>query len=254
MAVCEKMKVIINEYIDQIENFCNLPFTDQTKYLAYCYVKSTKDDLFTPKNIKTFFELGKLKEPKNIPDIFNKLSEKKNPIFLKRGANYTFQRDAFNEMEDKFNKNEKKQDVKVKDVNFENLFSQKLVERMNMDFSIELQDLKLVFGKSGTCTAFLLRKILEKMLFLVFAKNNQLQLIEKNGEIVGLKSMIEEASKNKINGINILLPKTAKHIEGIKFLGDSAAHNPLTNVEMDTIIPQMPFIITAYEEISSKLK
>ena len=51
-----------------------------------------------------------------------------------------------------------------------------------------------------------------------------------------------------------MLPKTAKLIEGIKFLGDSAAHNPLTNVEMDTIIPQMPYIITAYEEISTKLK
>ncbi len=248
------MKVIINEYINQIENFCNLPFTDQTKYLAYCYVKSTKDELFTPKNIKTFFELGNLKEPRNIHDIFNKLSDKKNPVFLKRGANYTFQRDTFKEMEDKFSKNKEKQDDKVKEVNFENLFSQKLVERMKKDFFIELQDLKLVFGKSGTCTAFLLRKILEKMLFLVFAKNNQLQIIEKNGELIGLKSMIEEATKNRINSIHILLPKTAKHIEGIKFLGDSAAHNPLTNVEMGTIIPQMPFIITAYEEISSKLK
>jgi len=49
------------------------------------------------------------------------------------------------------------------------------------------------------------------------------------------------------------MPKTAKEINGIKFLGDASAHNPLINVEMKTIIPQMPFIITAYEELSKKL-
>lgn len=254
MAVCEKMKVIIDEYINQIENFCKLPFTDQVKYLAYCYVKNTKVELFTPKNIKTFFELGNLKVPKNIPDIFNKLSDKKNPVFLKRGLNYTFHRDVFKELESQFTKQYKKKDDKEKEITFENLFSERLVAKMNKDFEVELKDLHLVFGKSGTCTAFLLRKILEKMLFLVFAKNNQIKVIEKNGEMIGLKSMLDEATKNKINGVHIILPKTAKSIEGIKFLGDSAAHNPLTNVEMDTIIPQMPFIITAYEEISAKLK
>ena len=199
MAVCEKMKVIIDEYINQIENFCELPFTDQVKYLAYCYVKNTRDELFTPKNIKTFFELGNLKEPRNIPDIFNKLSDKKNPVFLKRGSNYIFHRDTFKELENQFTKQHKKRDYTEKESTFENLFSKKLLANMEKDFEIELRDLHLVYGKSGTCTAFLLRKILEKMLFLVFAKNNKLMIIEKNGEIreVELKQGVDYEVVNK---------------------------------------------------------
>ncbi len=247
------MKVIINEYIDKIKNFSDLPLTEQTKFLAYCYVKITQDELFTPKNIKTFFELGNLQEPKNINDIFKKLSDRKKPIFLKRGKNYTFHRAAFKEIEERLNNHSEEESEETKEISFKNLFAKKLIKGMNKDFSVELKDLHLVFGKSGTCTAFMLRKILEKMIFLVFARNNKLQIIEKSGRIVGLKSMIEESTKNKINGTCILIPKTGESLKGIKFLGDSAAHNPLTNVEMDTIIPQMPFIITAYEELSSKL-
>ena len=247
------MKIIIDTYIDKIEGFSDLPLTEQTKYLAYCYVKNTKDELFTPKNIKTFFELGNLKEPRNINDIFKKLTDRKKPIFLKRGKNYTFHRTAFKEIEMVLNQNKKETNEIKREPSFKNLFSEKLIKRLNKNFSIELRDLHLVFGKSGTCTAFMLRKILEKMIFLVFAKNNLIQIIEKNKEIVGLKNMIDESTKNKIKGKFILMPKTGKNLIGIKFLGDSAAHNPLTNVEMDTIIPQMPFIITAYEELSNNL-
>ena len=50
-----------------------------------------------------------------------------------------------------------------------------------------------------------------------------------------------------------MLPKTVSKLQGIKFLGDTSAHNPLTNVKMETILPQMPFIITAYEELSNYL-
>jgi len=68
-----------------------------------------------------------------------------------------------------------------------------------------------------------------------------------------LGTMINIASSEKIRGISFLTPKTAKEIKGIKFLGDAAAHNPLINVDMKTIIPQMPYIITAYEELAKKL-
>lgn len=133
------------------------------------------------------------------------------------------------------------------------LFSNELMIKLNPDFSTEITDLHLVFGKSGTCSAFLLRKILEKLIFLTFVRNGLQQKLEVNGKLIGLKSMIDVAMKNKVKGILFLMPKTGKEIKGIKFLGDSAAHNPLINVDMKTIIPQMPYIITAYEELSCKL-
>ncbi len=136
------------------------------------------------------------------------------------------------------------------------LFSKEFVEKVEKVIKNELDDLHLNFGHSGTCTAFLLRKILEKLTYLVFAKNGLSSKIEdKNSpsKLVGLEKMLDTASQEKLNGIPILGHKTAREIKGIKFLGDASAHNPLSNVDMETIIPQMPFIITAYKELAERL-
>jgi hypothetical protein len=135
------------------------------------------------------------------------------------------------------------------------VFSEQLINDLGSEFEIEIKDLKINYGLSGNCTAFLLRKILEKLIFLTFSRHNLASnLKDKNGEFVGLKTMINLASTNSVQGKPFLMPKTAKEIEGIKFLGDTSAHNPLTNVDMKTIMPQMPYIITAFEELSKKLR
>lgn len=142
-----------------------------------------------------------------------------------------------------------------KSSNPEEIFSENLVKKLGKDFETEMRDITLVYGNSGTCTAFVLRKILEKLIFLTFAKNGMSdKLNDSNGDFVGLKTMLNLCTKNKLDGKPYLMPKTAKEITGIKFLGDTSAHNPLINVEMKTIVPQMPFIITAYEELSTKLR
>jgi hypothetical protein len=131
-----------------------------------------------------------------------------------------------------------------------------LIADLGEEFNTEIQDLRMNYGQSGTCTAFLLRKILEKLIFLSFAKNGmeaQLEDKSKGGGLVGLQTMLNLATANKVHGKPFLMPKTAKAIEGIKFLGDTSAHNPLVNVSMKTIVPVMPFIITAYSELSKKL-
>ncbi len=132
------------------------------------------------------------------------------------------------------------------------LFSQRLTKAFGKEFKTELHDLVLNFGKSGTCTAFLLRKILEKLIFLKFARNNQsAALRDANGYFVGLKTMLDLSTQTLVHGKPFLMPRTKQEIEGIKFLGDASAHDFLTNVEMKTIIPQLPFIITAYEELAT---
>jgi len=136
------------------------------------------------------------------------------------------------------------------------LFSDNLVKRLSKDFDRELEELRDNFGKNGDCTAFLLRKILEKLIIVVFGKHRRETLLEdKNrpGGWIGLKDMIEVAAQQKLDGVPFLVPKTAKEVKGIKFLGDTAAHNPLVTVEMSTILPQMPYIITAYEELAKRL-
>ncbi len=131
-----------------------------------------------------------------------------------------------------------------------------LVTVLAKDFDTEIRDLFMNYGKSGTCTAFLLRKILEKLIFLAFAKNgldSKLEDKTKGGGLVGLSTMLNLATAHKTGGKPFLMVKTAKEIEGIKFLGDTSAHNPLANVSMKTIVPVMPFIVTAYTELSKKL-
>ena len=131
-----------------------------------------------------------------------------------------------------------------------------LLATLAKDFDTEIHDLHLNYGNSGTCTAFLLRKILEKLIFLAFAKNGLESKLEdkaKSGGLVSLNTMLNLAVAHKIHGKPFLMAKTAKEIEGIKFLGDTSAHNPLVNVSMKTIVPVMPFIVTAYSELSNKL-
>lgn len=132
------------------------------------------------------------------------------------------------------------------------LFSEDLLQKLDKNFTKELDDLQLNFGRSGNCSAFLLRKILEKLIYIAFAHNNiETKLEDKNqpSGLKGLQSMINVAASEKVNGFPFITPKTAQEIKGIKFLGDSSAHNPLIDVDMETIIPQMPFIITAYKEL-----
>lgn len=134
------------------------------------------------------------------------------------------------------------------------IFPDQLIRVLNDDFKQELDDLRLNYGRSGSCTAFLLRKILEKLIFKTFAKHQIAdRLRDKNGDFLGLNAMLGMAVGNSVGGVPFLMPKTAKEIGGIKFLGDASAHNPLVNVDIKTIEPVMPYIVTAYSELSLKL-
>jgi hypothetical protein len=132
----------------------------------------------------------------------------------------------------------------------------RLSSRLKRNFSQELNELQSNYLKCGNCTAFLLRKILEKLIIIVMSRHGKEKLLEdkvRPGGWVGLKDMIEIAARERLNGVPFLVPKTANEIKGIKFLGDTAAHNPLVGVDNRTILPQMPFIITAYEELAKRL-
>jgi hypothetical protein len=131
-----------------------------------------------------------------------------------------------------------------------------LLRKLGSPFSVDLAELHANFGKHGNATAFLLRKILEKLLLIVFGKLGRAPAIEdqrRPGGWRGLQEIVHIAAREKVGGLPILLPKTANEIQGIKILGDAAAHNPLVNVSTTTILPQMPFLITAFEELARHL-
>jgi len=135
------------------------------------------------------------------------------------------------------------------------LLSPSIRTLLGQTFETEFLDLEYVYGKSGTCTAFLLRKILEKAAFIALSKKGAGgELNEGNGHIKGLDLLLDLAAKEQVKGHPIIMPKTRKAIHGIKFLGDSAAHNPLVIVDMHEITPQLPYITTALKEIGISIQ
>ncbi|MFH1840162.1 MAG: hypothetical protein ABH849_03360 [Nanoarchaeota archaeon] len=96
------MMLLIEEFLDKIEDFESLPFIEQIKYMAYIYVKTTKDSIFTPKNIIEFFEIAHLHQPTNMSDLFRKLSDKKKKVFVSFKGGYMLSRKTFKEIDSEF--------------------------------------------------------------------------------------------------------------------------------------------------------
>ncbi|MBI4739795.1 hypothetical protein HY772_09770 [Candidatus Woesearchaeota archaeon] len=134
------------------------------------------------------------------------------------------------------------------------ILSPALQALLGKSFEIEFKDLRLVFNKSGTCTAFLLRKMLEKAAYIALSKIGKSdELIDANGKSKGLQTLLDMATKEKTNSHHLMMAKTNKMIQGIKFLGDSAAHNPLIIVDDHEIVPQLPFISVALKELGTSI-
>lgn len=135
---------------------------------------------------------------------------------------------------------------------FSEITKRKLGERFQQD----IKELNVAFTYDcGNSTAFLLRKILEKAIFHVLANNGKVDLIKtQDGTFIGLEAMINLCSREKLKGSPILLPKTAKELLGMKFLGDSSAHNYLADIELKDISHQLSYWTTAIKELLINLK
>jgi hypothetical protein len=136
------------------------------------------------------------------------------------------------------------------------LFAPDLELKLQKNLSRELEELHGTFGRYGNSSAFLLRKILEKLLIICYRKVGKASLIEdknKPGGLVGLEYMIELAMRERVNSVPMLSGKTGSQVKGAKFLGDTAAHNPLVDVDVEDILPQMPYVVMAYKELALHL-
>ena len=136
----------------------------------------------------------------------------------------------------------------------QDLLPEELIKVLKRDFEVELKDLRHNFGVSGTCSAFLIRKILEKLIFITFSKNHHSShLRDASGKQLGLHALLKLAPSLTVGGKPYLTKRTLEQIQPIKFLGDASAHNPLVNVPMKTIEKEMAYIIIAYSELATKL-
>lgn len=139
-------------------------------------------------------------------------------------------------------------------LSYEFPFPKELEKKLGREFEIDLKDLRLVWNRSGTCMAFLLRRIIEKGIYFAFARQGMVEKLKdpsNNSKQIGLKKMIDIAAIEKTQrGTPFLTSKTASHIKKSKFLGDVAAHNFLADVYPKQVQLGINFVITALEELS----
>ncbi len=210
--------------------------------------------------IKMFYSEGFFSEWRSAANVKNHLQEKgfnfnyplilmslsnatKQGVLSKRGKKGKWEYSQRQPPETKIKENEIKELNKI----FSDLTSKKLGDRFQQD----IKELNIAFTYDcGNSSAFILRKILEKAIFYVLSTKGKSILVKGgNGKSPGLESLINLCSQEEINGIPILLPKTAKELLGMKFLGDSAAHDYLANVEVIEINRQLPYWTMAIKEL-----
>ncbi len=139
------------------------------------------------------------------------------------------------------------------------LFGEELFDRLQRHVGPELMELTSNYeANNPNATAFLLRKILEKLLYFVFSKNRMIDRIKKDltnpaFRLVGLEDMINIAKNEVVDHNRILLEQTANGVLSAKFLGDMAAHSPTASIDKKMIKIAMPFMLTAYCELVAKI-
>jgi len=139
-------------------------------------------------------------------------------------------------------------------VSYEFPFPKELVKKLGKKFETDIKDLRLVWNRSGNCMAFLLRRIIEKAIYLAFARQGMIDKLKDSSDpskLVGLGKMIDIATSEKTrDGTPFLMPKIADHLKRSKFLGDVAAHDFLIDVYPKQVQLETNFVITALEALS----
>ena len=124
-------------------------------------------------------------------------------------------------------------------------------------FKREIEELEFVSLKCPNCTAFLLRKILEKLLFITVSKSDNQRYIEnfkqKENRLPNLTELLNAAKSAKINNLHIITPKNVEKLDGSKFLGDVSAHDYLTSVGFEDIKHEISVWRISVKELASNL-
>jgi hypothetical protein len=128
---------------------------------------------------------------------------------------------------------------------------------LGKDFKKEMNELDYVSSTCPNCTAFLMRKILEKLLFIIISKSNKKNNIDKikasEDRLSNLTELLNIAKLSEINNKHIIPPKNIEKLSGSKFLGDVSAHDYLTSISFEDIQNEISIWRISIKELSSNL-
>jgi len=130
-------------------------------------------------------------------------------------------------------------------------------ECLGSAFEKEVHELEFVSNNCPNCTSFLMRKILEKLLFIVVSKSNKKIKIDeiKNSEnrLPKLSELLKIAKSSEINNKPIIQPKNLDKLQNSVFLGDVSAHDYLTSVSFEDIQNEITIWRISIKELCSNL-
>lgn len=145
---------------------------------------------------------------------------------------------------------------KEKGVKKESNFKE-IKEGLGSAFEKEMDELEIVSSSCSNSTAFLMRKILEKLLFIIISKSNKKLEIDsiKNTEdrLPNLTELLNISKTAEINNQHILSPTNIRKLGGSKFLGDISAHDYLTSVSFEDIQNEISIWRISIKELYSNL-
>lgn len=182
--------------------------------------------------------------PKEIANTLNPLSGKK---VVRTGQPVTYQiiRPGILEIESL-------QNIPAILPNSDSKLSPEVLAALGNSFSGEVRELS--FAMKNQCpisASVLLRRILEKLLIRVFLKHVQkTELVSANGDYRSLSFLLDLAQSTKIYGGVILNTRNASNLDKMKFLGDTAAHNPSITPSIVDVQTHLAYYSVAVTEIA----
>jgi hypothetical protein len=129
-----------------------------------------------------------------------------------------------------------------------------VVKRLGDNFEEEIRELAVaqIYG-CGLSAAFLTRKLIEKSLSIVLGKAGfENEIYDAQRRLKNLSNLLDVAEKESFKGHPILARRTAEQLREIKFLQDTAVHNPFTIGNIEHVRRKLPVIEIALDELSQK--
>lgn len=135
---------------------------------------------------------------------------------------------------------------------------EELKEILGERFQQEFKELEINMLSCPNSTAFIMRKILEKLMFLSIVKSDFSKKIEeiknKENRLPNFSELMKFAHQAKINNIHIISPSNYKKIEASKFLGDNSAHNYLSSISFEDIKNEITYWRMAIKDLGQSYK
>jgi len=210
----------LQDCIDVAENDGTLSNKELVEIIVYFLTVIAGQEFATSKDVRASFSNLHMAIPSRVASYLSEGTSKKNLQFVKKGGGYALHRNLRKILDAKF---DKVKGVKQPDISFEVLsvddhsggrkYLVSIITQINGTYSYGFYD----------ATAVLMRRLMESLLIEAFIKNGlDVKILDADNNFLPLNAIINQAK----NPANIRFSRGLdKTMEGVKDIGDAAAHN-----------------------------